>query len=62
MKLDRSQREHLADLLKDSANVVLASLVIAGFVDRTVGWLLTVAGLALYVGLVISTTRLQKGG
>jgi len=34
MKLALSQHQHLADMLKDSANVILAALVLAGFVDR----------------------------
>jgi hypothetical protein len=36
IKLNTAQRKHLANMLKDSANVVLASLVIGQFVERTI--------------------------
>ena len=61
VKFNAVQRKHLADLLKDSANVILASLVIGQFVDRTISWLLIVLGGTLYVVLIIFTTRLQGG-
>jgi len=61
-KLDKSQRSHLADKVMDSANVILAALVVGQFVERTIQWLLVLAGLVFYITSVILTTRLKKGG
>lgn len=62
MTLSTRQRQHLADKLMDTANVILASLVIAGFLERSAQWPLIFSGLCLYFGLVIVTTLLGKGG
>jgi len=62
MKLALSQRQHLADMLKDSANVILAALVLAGFVDRQAQWPLVANGLILYGMLIYITTTLRKRG
>ena len=49
-------------MFKDSANVILAALVLAGFVDRKAQWLLVTIGLILYGLLVKATTALSKRG
>jgi hypothetical protein len=61
IKLNSPQRKHLADLLKDSANVVLASLVIGQFVERTVNVAFIILAGVTYLALVVYTTRLQGG-
>jgi len=60
--LNTHQGRHLADKLMDTANVVLASLVIAGFLERSAQWPLIVAGLLSYLALVVVTTTLRKEG
>jgi hypothetical protein len=62
MGLTRSQRQHVADYLKDSGNVILAALVIAGAIDKNVGWLVIAAGIVLFFGLLIYTTWLRGRG
>ena len=62
MRLSQHQREHLADMFKDSANVILAALVVSGFVERRAQWTLVVGGIILYGLLVILTTTLRKRG
>lgn len=62
MKLALSQRQHLADMLKDSANVILAALVLAGFVDRQAQWPLVSTGLILYGTLIYIKTALRRSG
>ena len=62
-RLSTSQRQHLADKLVDSANVILAALVVvSGFVERAAQWPLVFVGPLLYIVAVILTTGLQKGG
>lgn len=62
MVLNRPQREHLADKFMDSANIILAALVVGQFVERATRWQLVTAGLVLYLGLVVLKTGLRKGG
>jgi hypothetical protein len=62
MKLDRHQREHIADMFKDSANVILASLVIGQVIENSVRWLRVIVGLGIFFMLVVLTTLLRKGG
>lgn len=61
-KLDKFQRKHLADKMMDSANVILAALVVGQFVEGLIRWRLVIAGTVLYLGLVVLTTELRKGG
>jgi hypothetical protein len=60
MALNRPQRKHLADLLKDSANVILGASVVGGFVEGILRWQLIAAGVVIYVGLAMLTTRMQR--
>ena len=62
MALTQTQRDHLADKLMDSANVLLVSLVIAGVVEPDVPRWLAVAGALLYFTLLLITTRMRRGG
>lgn len=62
MKLDKFQRKHLADKLMDTANVVLASLVIAGILEKTAQWWLVLTGVTVYFLLLAVTTAMRKGG
>ena len=62
LHLDKSQREHLADMFKDSANIVLAALVVGQFLEAIVRWSLVFSGLLFYGLMVVLTTRLAKGG
>jgi len=62
MKLTSGQRQHLAEMLSNSANVILAALVVGQFVESKVQWELVSAGLFSYGLLAVITTILQKGG
>ena len=61
-KLSKSQREHLADKMMDSANVVQAALVVGQFLERSIQWVLVIVGLAFFTLAVVVTTKLRKGG
>lgn len=61
-RLRRPQLQHLADKLMDSANVLLAALVIGQFVEKTLQWPMVAAGFTFYAILVIITTALRKEG
>ena len=62
MLLSKSQRQHLADKLMDSANIFLATLVVGQFVEKTIHWLIILVGALFYISLVILTTNFRKGG
>jgi hypothetical protein len=52
MKFDPSQRIHLANKLMDSANIILASLVVGQFVERAIQWALVFVGLVFLFWLL----------
>lgn len=60
--LTTSQKKHLADKLMDSANILLASLVIGGIIDSRINKQLVITGASLFIILLVFTTylRLQK--
>ena len=60
--LRRPQYQHLADKLMDSANVLLAALVVGQFVEKTLQWTVVASGFTFYVILVIITTTLRRKG
>jgi hypothetical protein len=60
--LDNSQRVFVADKLMDSANVVLAVLVIGQLVTDRIQLLLLMLGLVLYIGAWLISIRYKKGG
>jgi hypothetical protein len=62
MKLANSQREHLATVLGNSANIFLASLVVGQFVERAILWGLVFGGGLVYLALVIGSTVLRGKG
>ena len=49
-------------MLKDSENVILAALVLAGFGDQEAQWVLVAIGLILYSLVIYITTALRKKG
>ncbi|HEX7018314.1 MAG TPA: hypothetical protein VF209_05420 [Patescibacteria group bacterium] len=59
-RLDKSQRKHLSSKLMDTANVILGTLVIAGFIDKKVGSLVLALALLSYILLVLYTLALAK--
>jgi len=62
MKLSRDQRTHIANMFRDSANAILASLVIGQVIENSVKWLRVIVGLGIFFMLVVLTTLLRKGG
>ncbi len=62
MKLTKTQKQQLADTLKDGANVVLAGLMVGGFVEGKLPKLYVPLGLILYVCLIVLTLQLRKRG
>jgi hypothetical protein len=60
MKFTIGQRQHLASMLSNSANVVLVALVVGQFVENRVQWGLVIAGLFIYAILAVISTNLQN--
>jgi hypothetical protein len=58
--LTQSQREHVADFSKDSANVILAALIIGGAIEKGVGWPMVAAGFVIFFSLFFYSTAMRK--
>lgn len=58
--LDSNQKKQLALVFKDSANVIFAGFVIAGFLDEKVGIASLFGGILLVIVMVIFSVRLSK--
>lgn len=61
MDLDQRQRQHVSILLKDGANILLASFVVGQFAEKAIQWQLVLLGSAFYFSLAVISTNLQKG-
>jgi len=58
--LDHSQKKHLAGFFKDTANVILASFLISGFLDGKLRSFHAVGGSIFFLVLLIFSVQLSR--
>ena len=62
MKLNRAQREFMADKLMDTANYAIAALVFGQFLSDKIELLILLLGLLVYAWLGTISLQLKRGG
>ena len=60
-KLSNPQRKHLASMLGDAANLIMAAVVVSGILEKKGTVLLAILTLILYTLIVFFTTGLRRG-
>jgi hypothetical protein len=60
VKLSENQEKHLADKGMDTANIILASLVIGGSTGQVIPFQIKIMGLFLFFGILSFTMHLKR--